>query len=63
MNIQLEMFSLTPHDKLNNDVTDIKVQLEKLRKSHFAAKTELLQLVLEARTELDALKDKISKVA
>ena len=58
---QLEMFALTPEEINQNEVTEIKVQLVKLRKSHFAAKTELLQLIVEMRSEIDSLKKIFNK--
>lgn len=63
MTTQLEFFSISPQEKLQEEVCNIKDEVVRLRKRHFATDTENKQLIIELRAELDALKDLLSKGA
>jgi len=63
MDIQLNLFEESKEERLENEVKRLQEQGEKIRKSLYAKYTELMQLYLEVRAELETLKSNLPKAA
>lgn len=60
---ELELFTMSREEKLENEVRKLQEQTEKVRKSLFSKYTELMTLFLEVKAELEETKNRIKEMA